>query len=277
MSVRIKIGSGASFPATTANQSDLVFWYNDDKKPHYPVPRCEGLKVAAGGTTSAYQPIPQPAFPVTVQYVCALHPGETGDLTVQNDPGGPAQAAGTVNATPKEIAIGPGGTFASIDVVQSDNVVWKNGDRQTHWPVPNCWGLRVNPQAVSNDAQFFPPPLSAPLPISYGCAIEGHESERGSINVYADFTLAAQPVTVSSATPYASVPIATGGKSPYVVVPDSSVPYLSVSETTPVGSSTGLSVVLNAAPPSTGTINYELNVTDALGNPIHQSVQIKIT
>jgi hypothetical protein len=277
MSVQIKIGNGASFPATTVNQSDLVFWYNDDRQTHYPVPRCEGLEVQPGGTTSAYQPIPQPAFPVTVKYVCALHPGESGDLTVQDDPGGPAQTAGTVNATPKEIVIGPGGKFAPIDVMESDNVVWKNDDRQAHWPVPNCSGLLVKPQAVSNAAQFFPPALLGPLPISYGCAVKGHESERGTINVYLDFALGTQPVAVSSDTPYVAAAIVTGGKSPYVVVPDASVPYLSVIDTTPAGSSTGLSVILNAAPPSKGTINYQLNVTDALGNKIDQSVQIAIS
>ncbi len=278
MSVKITIGSGGVFPNTTVNQSDLVFWFNDDKQNHYPVPRCEGLKVQAGQTTPAYQPIPQPAFPTTVKYVCALHPTESGNLTVDNDPTSPPQAAGTVSATSKQIAIGSGGTFASIDVQQSDTVVWKNNDSKTHWPVPNCTGLLVKPQATSNGAQFFPPALPGPLPISYGCAITGHESEQGTINVYVDFAVAApQPIPVSSKTPYVAVAIAKGGKSPYAIVQDASVPYLTVSETTPVGSSAGLSIALNAAPPGIGTITYQLKATDAMGNPIDQPVQITIS
>lgn len=277
MSIRITIGSGGSFPATTVNQSDLVFWFNDDKQMHYPIPRCEQLHVDPGQTTPAYQPVPQPTFPTTIEYGCALHPKESGQLTVDNDPGGPAQAAGTVSATSKTIDIGPGGAFGTIDVVQSDTVVWTNNDRQAHWPVPNCTGLRVTKQAVSNAAQFFPPPLGAPLPISYGCAIAGHESEQGTINVYVDFVVAAQPITVSSATPYAAVAIVTGGKSPYTVVQDPNVPYLTVLETTPAGSSAGLSVILNAAPPAKTTITYQLNVSDALGNSFNEPVQITIT
>jgi hypothetical protein len=92
-----------------------------------------------------------------------------------------------------------------------------------------------------------------------------------------DFVVAAQPIAVSSATPYAAVPIVTGGKSPYTVVQDPNVPYLTVSETTPVGSSGGLSIILNAAPPAKTTITYQLDATDALGNSFNEPVQITIT
>lgn len=275
---KIEIGSGGSFPDTTVTQSDLVFWFNGDQQPHYPVPRCEGLEVKPGQTTRAYQPIPQPAFPVTVKYACALHPAEIGKLTVNNDPTGATQAAGTVSAASKQIDIGPGGVFATIDVTQSDTVVWKNNDGKAHWPVPNCTGLRVKPQASSNAAQFFPPALPAPLAISYGCAIEGHEAERGTINVYGSWIVTApQPIDVPADTPYASVALATGGKSPYVIVQDPNHSYLTVSETTPAGASLGVSVVVNAPPPAKTTITYQLRATDALGTPIDQPVQITIT
>ncbi len=277
MSVKIEIGSGGSFPDTTVHQSDLVFWHNGDKQAHYPIPRCEGLEVQPGQTTPGYQPIPQPAFPVTITYGCALHPAESGTLTVDADPTAPAQAAGTLSAGSKQIDIGPGGAFATIDVLQSDNVVWKNNDRRAHWPVPNCTGLRVKADAVSNAAQFFPPPLAAPLPVSYGCAIEGHESERGTINVYGAWIVAAQPIAVSSGTPYASAALVTGGKSPYTIVQDPNHPYLTAFETTPAGASLGLSVVLNSAPPAKTTITYQLHATDGLGNTIDQPVQITIT
>ncbi|MGZ5442685.1 MAG: hypothetical protein ACXW5U_25140 [Thermoanaerobaculia bacterium] len=277
MSVKIEIGSGGSFPDTTVNQSDLVFWFNNDKQTHDPIPRCEGLEVQPGQTTPPYQPIPQPAFPITIDYACALHPQESGKLTVNDDPTSPPQPDGVLSLGTKTIDIGPGGAFAPVDVLQSDNVSWKNNDRQAHWPVPNCSGLRVKPQAVSNGAQFFPPPLAAPLPISYGCAIAGHEAEQGTINVYGSWIVAAQPIAVSSATPYASAALVTGGKSPYTIVQDPNHPYLTAFETTPAGSSAGLSVILNSASPSKTTITYQVNATDALGNTINQPVQITIT
>ena len=270
---QIKIGHGGSFPDTTVIQSDMVFWYNDDTQSHYPVPRCEGLDVQPGQTTAAYQPIPQPAFPQTVKYVCAIHPQESGNLTVTDDPNATPQSAGTVSSTSRQIAISAGGKFASIDVYQSDTVVWKNDDHVAHWPVPNCTGLNVKPQAVSNGAQFFPPPLPGPLPISYGCAIEGHQSEHGTINVYVDFA-AVSPLTLSSSAPTAA--IATGGKSPYVIVQDSAYPFLTVSETTPAGSSAGLTITLGSGS-SPGTINYQLKATDGLGTPLDQTIQITIS
>jgi hypothetical protein len=273
MSVQIKIGNGGTFPDTTVIQSDLVFWYNDDTQTHYPVPRCESLEVQPGGTTPAYQPIPQPALPTTAKYICAIHPNESGNLTVDNDPNSAAQTAGTVGPGTKEIVISSGGKFAPIDVVQSDNVVWKNDDSKAHWPVPNCSGLQVKAQGVSNAAQFFPPALPGPLPISYGCAIAGHESEQGTINVYVDF-VAGGPLQLSSSAPTGA--IATGGKSPYAVVQDPSFPYLTVSETTPVGSSAGLTITLGSGA-TTGTVNYQLKATDALGNPLDTPVQITIS
>ena len=274
MTVQIKIGRGGSFPDATVTQSDLVFWYDDDAQPHYPVPRCEALEAQPGQITAAYQPIPQPAFPTTVRYICAIHPQESGNLTVGDDPNAAPQIAGTVNPASQQIRIGPGGKFAPIDVYQSDTVVWKNDDRVAHWPVPNCTGLRVQPQGVSNAAQFFPPALPGALPISYGCAIEGHESEQGAINVYPDFA-AVSPLELSSAAP--ATAIVTGGKSPYDIVQDPNFPYLTVSETTPAGSSAGLTITLGSGAPGTATINYQLKATDGLGTTIDQPVQITIT
>ena len=279
MSDRIKIGSGGSFPAATANQSDMVFWYNDDKETHFPVPRCENLKVAAGAATPPYQPIPQPKLAQTITYVCALHPRESGTLTIDNDPGGPPQAAGTVGSS-KQIDIGLGGTFAEVNVLQSETVVWQNNDRQTHWPVPNCTGLQVKPQAASNGTQIFPPPLGAPVAITYGCAMPGHESERGTINVYGDFVVvgSSPPLNVFSTPPWVPVAVATGGVSPYRITQDSSFQWLQAEEVPP-GSSAGVSVVVISAVPSNivgTTITYQLNATDADGTPAQGPISITI-
>lgn len=281
MSDRIQIGSGGSFPPTTANQSDMVFWYNDDTETHFPIPLCGNLKVAPGASTPAFQPIQQPALPSTITYSCALHPSESGTLTIDNDPTTPqaTQSAGPVSSTSKTIDIGAGGTFAEVNVLQSESVVWKNDDSQTHWPVPNCTGLQVKPKASSNGAQFFPPPLLAPVAITYGCAMSGHESERGTINVYGVFVAVAGPLTVYSTPPWVPVAVATGGVSPYTITQDSSFPWLSAQEVPP-GSSGGISVVVISAVPSSivgTTITYPLIATDATGASLNASIQITIS
>ena len=282
MSVQIKIGTGGSFPDTTVPQNELVFWYNDDgnKQPHYPVPRCENLEVAAGKTTSpAFQPVPTPQLPAQVPYICALHPNEKGLLVIDNDPGT------TQNAIPpgsrvKTIEIGPGGSFAAANVVQNDQVVWKNDDDKQHWPVPNCTGLKVASQAVSNALQVLPPTAAPTLPMAiwYGCAIEGHESERGTINVFNNFVLAGTALTLSSASLNTPVAAATGGASPYQITQDASVDYITAAETAPQGGSIGVSVVLTKAPPAgTTSVQYQLNVTDATGITIDSPITITIS
>ena len=275
MSVKIVINSGGVFENPTAQQSDLVFWFNDDTQPHYPVPGCTGLRVAPGATTPKYQPAPVPTIPVTIDYTCALHPSETGQLTVNPDSTGPVTGTPAGN-TNREIAIDSGGSFATVDITQSDTVTWVNHDTREHFPVPNCFGLLVEPQAVSNALQPAPT-LALPMSLAYGCAIAGHESEQGMINVYNDF-VAAGPVTLSTALPYVAVAAATGGKSPYRIVQDPNVPYITAAETTPAGSSTGISIILNAAPPGgTTAVNYQLDATDALGTQINTTIAVTLS
>jgi hypothetical protein len=277
MSDQIKIGSGGSFPPTTANQSDMVFWYNSDDQPHYPIPLCEKLQVAPGATTPAFQPIQQPALPATITYYCARHSGESGTLEIDNDPTNPpsTQSAGPVSSTTKTIEIGAGGTFSEVAVLQSESVVWKNNDSETHWPVPNCMGLKVEPGATSNGTQIFPPPLLAPVAITYGCAMPGHESERGTINVYGVFVPVAAPGTLYVEPPWFPVPVATGGVSPYNITQDPAFPWLQAQEVPP-GSSSGISVIVISKAPilTDGTINYQLTATDAQGTSVSAKIQI---
>ncbi len=275
MSVKIVIGSGGVFENPTAQQSDLVFWFNDDTQPHYPIPGCAGLRVAPEATTPRYQPAPAPTIPVTIEYSCALHKSEKGQLTVNPDP------TGAVTGTPAgdsnhEIAIGSGGSFATVEVTQSETVTWVNHDTQEHFPVPNCYGLRVEPQAVSNALQPAPTP-ALPMTVAYGCAIEGHESEQGLINVYGDF-VAVTPVTLLIAVPYVAVAVATGGKSPYRIVQDPNLPYITAAETTPAGSSAGISIIFNAAPPAgTTAVTYQLDTTDAFGTRIATPIAVTLS
>jgi hypothetical protein len=289
MSVQIVIKPGGVFENPGATQSDLIFWYNTDSEPHYPVPGCSGLKVEPGKDTSANPYLASPKYvsvkvsnppttgylPHTFDYICALH-GETGQITIDADSGQVVTlkppAAGAVA---EEIVIGPGGKFATVDIMQSQTVFWTNNDNVVHFPVPNCTGLLAKPDGVTNDTQIVPIP-TPPLAISYGCAIAGHENESGTINVYADFS--ATSIALSSATPFAAVPVATGGKSPYAIVQDGAVPYITAVETVPAGSSTGVSLVLNAAPPAgTTAVSVQLNVTDAFKTNITTTTQVTLT
>ncbi|MEA2164459.1 MAG: hypothetical protein QOK37_2586 [Thermoanaerobaculia bacterium] len=291
MSVQIVIKPGGVFENPGATQSDLLFWYNTDSESHYPVPGCTGLKVEPGKNTSAspylaspnYASAPPatppavPYLPHTFDYICALH-GETGQITIDADSGQVvtlnAPAAGAVA---KEIAIGSGGTFATVDITQSQTVFWTNNDNVAHFPVPNCTGLLAKPDAVTNDTQIVPIP-ALPMAIAYGCAIAGHENESGTINVYGDLAVASPPPALSSATPYVAVAAATGGKSPYAIVQDSAVPYITAVDTVPAGSSAGVSLVLNAAPPAgTKAVSVQVNVTDALKNNITTTIQVTLT
>ena len=292
MSVRIVIKPGGVFENPTANQSDLVFWYNSDTEAHYPIPGCTGLRVEPGKTTKDDPYLPSPVYtsvadtpppsppvtpylPHTFDYTCAIH-GETGQITINADSGQIVSLTPPVGSLPpKEIVIGKGGTFASVDVQQSQTVFWTNNDDVVHFPVPNCTGLSVQPQGVTNSLQIVPVTV-VPMAIWYGCAVEGHESESGTINVYGDFRVL--PVTLSSATPYAQATVIPGGKSPYVIEPDGSVGYITIFEITPVGSSGGIAMVLNAPPPANETsVDYLLKVSDALGNKIDQTITITLT
>jgi hypothetical protein len=56
----------------------------------------------------------------------------------------------------KQITIGSGGAFEQTEVEQSDDVFWSNNDSNPHWPVPWCYGLRVDPGKTSNSFQAVP-------------------------------------------------------------------------------------------------------------------------
>jgi hypothetical protein len=274
-----------------ATQSDLIFWYNTDDRPHYPVPGCTGLKVEPGKDTSAspylaipnYQsgPVSSPPtagyLPHTFDYTCAIHEGETGQITFDADSGQVVTLVPPVAGAPvKEIVIGAKGDFATVDVYQSQAVFWTNRDTVAHFPVPNCTGLRAAADAVTNDMQIVPIPV-LPIAVAYGCAIEGHEEESGTINVFGDFLPAGTAVTLSSEKkPFLPVSVVTGGKAPYKIVQDGGVPYITTVESLPAF--TGISLVLNAAPPAgTTQVTYHLNVTDAFLTNITTTIQVTLT
>ena len=280
-----------------AQQSDLLFWLNNDSEPHYPIPGCGSLRVGPGKTTSAapYQGFPDTTslLPLTIQYTCALHAGESGTVTISADSAG-SPVAGSAAIDPQSVAIhiGKGGSFATVDVAQGDTVYWNNQDSVEHWPVPNCTGLLVSPGKTTNGVQLAtsnsprspfvdpavngsiagPPPL--PMAITYGCAISGHGSESGTINIYDN--LSALPSAPTASQPGLPVQIVTGGKSPYNCVQDPAHPELTIQEMTPAGTSSGVAVILNETPKTTGAITLQVDVTDGLGKHFKQAIPINL-
>lgn len=87
-----KIKINAAQPAVfdpnplTVNVNDSVFWSNGDKIAHWPAPSAANPKgwlayqIVPGGQSN--QISLNPPGPYTLNYVCALHPSETGQIKV---------------------------------------------------------------------------------------------------------------------------------------------------------------------------------------------------
>jgi len=88
LKIKIQAGTPAKFNPTPlkANAGDSVFWSNDDKVAHWPAPSVANktawldYQVPPGGVSN--QISLNPPAPYTLNYVCALHPGETGQIRV---------------------------------------------------------------------------------------------------------------------------------------------------------------------------------------------------
>jgi hypothetical protein len=119
----------------------------------------------------------------------------------------------------KQITIGPGGVFAPIEVEQSDDVFWSNNDSKPHWPVPWCYGLRVDPGKPSNSFQAVPGG-TLPQKLVYQDALS---NQSGVMWVYADFALASGPFA-GTAGQNSSVQVMVGGKSKYDASASTGVP-----------------------------------------------------
>jgi plastocyanin len=87
--IQIKAGTPAVFDpnSVTVKVNDSVFWYNGDlKQAHWPAPSAANptgwldYQIAPDGESN--QISFDPPAPYTLNYVCALHPGETGQIKV---------------------------------------------------------------------------------------------------------------------------------------------------------------------------------------------------
>lgn len=90
-----------SRPAVFAPQSlvavpyDTITWHNGDGQAHYPAPIINGTvqktgwfdyQIPPGGTSDTLSPGPNQADPTAsyvLNYACALHPSETGQITIR--------------------------------------------------------------------------------------------------------------------------------------------------------------------------------------------------
>lgn len=86
--IQIKAGNSATFSPNplTVQVNDSVFWDNGDTVAHWPAPSAANPtgwldnQIAPDGQSS--QISFDPPAPYTLNYVCALHPGETGQIVV---------------------------------------------------------------------------------------------------------------------------------------------------------------------------------------------------
>jgi plastocyanin len=72
------------------NVGDTITWHNGDTEAHWPAPSASNktgwfqFQIPAGGTSDTLAPGPNttPSAPYVLDYVCANHPDETGQITV---------------------------------------------------------------------------------------------------------------------------------------------------------------------------------------------------
>ena len=87
--IQIKPGQPAKFDPSpmTVRVNDSVFWYNGDQnEAHWPAPSAANptgwLDFQIAPDSESSQISFDPPAPYTLNYVCALHPGETGQIYV---------------------------------------------------------------------------------------------------------------------------------------------------------------------------------------------------
>jgi len=77
--------------AAVCNAGDTITWHNGDTRAHWPAPSASNptgwfaYQIPAGATSDTLAPGPNtttPNQPYVLSYVCANHPGETGQITV---------------------------------------------------------------------------------------------------------------------------------------------------------------------------------------------------
>jgi plastocyanin len=182
--------------------SDSVFWFNQDHTTsHQPYP-------TNGKAGDWGPPVPPQASSQQLnaaasgvyQYVCALHPSETGQINVANAVfiGVNLEQQAVFNPNPAvlpPVAPLPWGT-----PVQS--VSWANSDSNPHQPTPNTGqGWFTTPIQQGNTSPQVIIPNNGDIP--YHCAI--HPSETGLLQNPVSINVAGNVLSFAPVTAYASV------------------------------------------------------------------------
>jgi hypothetical protein len=165
--------------------------------------------------------------------------------------------------------------FTQITVTRSQVVFWRNNDPDAaHWPIQGP-RFQIGPSGKSDDLTVYPAPL--PTTIYYGCAVAGHESERGSIIVYDDFL----PSQIKNnilpggikGSPYPTTNLATGGKSDYTfsITNGCLPPGMTITATT-----NDSGITISGIPTQSGRFSFTLNANDSLRNNVQQTFTIAI-
>jgi hypothetical protein len=182
------------------------------------------------------------------------------------------------------------GVFPPVEVTQSQLVYWKNNDPQSpHWPVfPDQPGVGPRFQTGPGDTSDPVQPYGSTTQltpgqsrsVSYGCQIEGHQAEAGTITVWADFLSATilndgiynQLPDGTVGTVYPAVVLTVGGKPGYThTLSDASLPAgISVTDGQ-------LGVEVCGTPTTVGQdFAFTVHCTDALGNRVDQTFTMRI-
>jgi len=254
MSVRIVIKAGGDFEDAQALVSDLVFWKNDDSKPHTPC----GLNVDPGETSSALQPIGTGTNPFS--YKCTKHDDEIGFIFLYNDFVTTNKTVTTPTPPTDPIPVATGGkspyTMSAAEITPSGVSVT----------------LVETSPAGSNAgiSAILGNPPSGFFIVTFNLTAAdslGNNIDQQTVTItYSDFVTTNK--TVAAPTPPTDpIPVATGGKSPYTMSAADITPS-GVSITFVETSPAGISAILGNPPSGSFTVTFKLTAADSLGHEI---------
>ena len=171
-------------------------------------------------------------------------------------------------------------TFETVSIDATENVFFTNLDPQAaHWPTISDNQIGPAPSPNSSQCTVPLPTGNPPFQVTYTCKIQGHGSEKGLINVFAQ--LAAGTTTLAPAItgqPIAKQQVVVGGMSPYTI---SGQLFQITGRNNQSGAGIGPGLQLNATtdntgiwvtgtPTVSGTYNFTFTVNDAMGRNLQQ-------
>lgn len=184
--------------------------------------------------------------------------------------------------------------FQEVSMDVTETVFFTNLDGTTaHWPALASNQLGPYPSPNSSECIVPPPAGNPPLPysVTYGCKIQGHGNEQGTIKVFAQLAAGTTALlSVIIGTLITEQQVVKGGKSPYAISgqlfqiidgsgkvilfgSDSIGPGLKLN---PKTDNTGITVT--GTPTQVGTYQFTFVVNDAMGRNLQQvQYSMKVT